>query len=268
MGAKYIINQGGIEIKSRILDELERIEKDNDVTVLYACESGSRAWGFSNAESDYDVRFVYKMNSSRQYVSISQKSDVIEMMDDELDIVGWDVKKALYLHYKSNPNLREWIISPIVYLPWRDDIFRGLPDFDSAVLKFHYTSIAFNNWKILKDNPETTKKVLKMYLYNCRCILVWMVINEDKDPHINIYELLNQAESLDASVKGDINGLISHYRNGCRDSLDLKVLQRINEWMGECISSMRKESPERDAKPDLKAYDDRLFDIAFSDYKM
>jgi hypothetical protein len=37
----------------RIQTELKKIEKSFDVKVIYACESGSRAWGFPSANSDY-----------------------------------------------------------------------------------------------------------------------------------------------------------------------------------------------------------------------
>ena len=111
-------------MKSQILSELERIEIENDISVIYACESGSRAWGFNRSDSDYDVRFIYRKNNAREYVALSEKSEVIESADGDLDIVGWDVKKALKLHRNSNPNLREWILSPIVYIDWREDIFR------------------------------------------------------------------------------------------------------------------------------------------------
>lgn len=253
-------------MKSRIIDELERIELDNDVSVIYACESGSRAWGFDYEGSDYDVRFIYKRNNVKEYLSLSQKSDVIESADDDLDIVGWDITKALKLHYKSNPNLREWILSPIVYIGWKEDIFKGLPDFDGAILKFHYTNIARNNWRTLKDNPDPTKKVVKLYLYNCRCILIWMVINGAGNPHINIYDLLEQADFLDGAVKSDINDLVTYYKSGCRGNLDLNVTSRINHWMGEYIELMRNDIPEKQAKHDLNVYDDRLFDIIFPNY--
>lgn len=265
--AKYLIRQGLLIMKSRIIGELEKIENDNDVTVLYACESGSRAWGFNREDSDYDVRFIYKRNNRRDYLTLSEKSDVIEVMDGDFDIVGWDVKKALYLHYRNNPNLREWILSPIKYIDWRNDIFKGLPDFDSSVLKFHYTNIALNNWKILKNKTELSKRAIKMYMYNSRSVLVWMIINEGKNPPINIFDLLNQADSLDEDIKDDINTLVRYYKNGCVNNLDLNLMERINKWMDEYISIMRKDFPKKEVKPDLKIYDDRFFDIIFPDFK-
>ena len=39
-------------------EKLAEIERDYDVTVLWAIESGSRAWGFESPDSDFDVRFI------------------------------------------------------------------------------------------------------------------------------------------------------------------------------------------------------------------
>jgi uncharacterized protein len=46
-------------MKSQILSRLYKIEAEENVRIVYACESGSRAWGFPSADSDYDVRFLY-----------------------------------------------------------------------------------------------------------------------------------------------------------------------------------------------------------------
>jgi predicted nucleotidyltransferase len=45
-------------MKSHILSQLHKIEALENVRIVYACESGSRAWGFPSADSDYDVRFL------------------------------------------------------------------------------------------------------------------------------------------------------------------------------------------------------------------
>ncbi len=80
-----------------IKKNLKQVEIANDITILYACESGSRAWGFASPDSDYDVRFIY-VRPLRNYLSIRDRRDVIEVPVNEiLDISGWDIRKALQL---------------------------------------------------------------------------------------------------------------------------------------------------------------------------
>ena len=93
---------------SHIQNQLNRIENEHNVEILYAVESGSRGWGFFNYESDYDIRFLFK-RPLNDYLTINPPKDTIDYFEGNLDFVGWDIKKALFLHRKSNPNLREWI---------------------------------------------------------------------------------------------------------------------------------------------------------------
>ncbi|KAA3615175.1 MAG: nucleotidyltransferase domain-containing protein [Planctomycetota bacterium] len=105
------------EMEQRIQASLSEIEATEGVKILFACESGSRAWGFASQDSDYDVRFLY-LHPPEWYLSINleAKRDVIERpIVDELDVNGWDLRKALKLFRKSNPPLLEWLGSPIVY---------------------------------------------------------------------------------------------------------------------------------------------------------
>ena len=250
-----------------IIKRLGEIENKNNITILYACESGSRAWGFDNAESDWDVRFIYKRNDLNDYLTLSEIPDVIEYMGENLDFVGWDIKKALNLHYTSNLNLREWIMSPVKYIDWQCDIFNDLPDFDSATLKYHYTNIAKSNWKKLgQNNLEITKRVSKMFMYNCRCVLTWMAINEGKDPAINIFELLKQVTGLDEDIGRDINALISYSKNSYSHNLDLAVIDNIKQWMKPNLEIMMYEFPKKDNSKDLNVYNKRFFDIILPDY--
>lgn len=56
------------DIRSR----LDAIQASENVCIVYACESGSRAWGFPSADSDYDVRFIY-VRPVEWYLSIDEK---------------------------------------------------------------------------------------------------------------------------------------------------------------------------------------------------
>ena len=99
------MDTGGIHVKEHINEVLRQIEIEKDVKILYACESGSRAWGFPSKDSDYDVRFIY-VHKLDWYLSIDQKRDVIEIpsrnsisipIDLLLDMSGWEFTKALKL---------------------------------------------------------------------------------------------------------------------------------------------------------------------------
>lgn len=102
-------------IRERICKHLREIEEQHHIKILYAVESGSRAWGFSSPDSDWDVRFIY-VHEPEWYFHIEEQKDTIEQMfPDETDMSSWDLKKALRLFKSSNPSLFEWLHSPIIY---------------------------------------------------------------------------------------------------------------------------------------------------------
>ena len=136
-------------MKDKILEELRKIEETENVKIIMAIESGSRAWGFASPDSDYDVRFIYVRNKE-DYLRLEGIRDVIEWrLDDTLDINGWDLKKALQLLHKSNPTVFEWCASPIVYmeraeLAWLKEL---LPRYFSIKKSlFHYWHMAETNY--------------------------------------------------------------------------------------------------------------------------
>lgn len=112
------------EVRDKIGFSLDAVEDAHDVRIVFAVESGSRAWGFPSPDSDYDVRFVY-VRPAEWYLSLEKQRDVIELpIKDAMDINGWDIKKALPLLLKGNPALLEWLQSPFVYRrsPCVDDL--------------------------------------------------------------------------------------------------------------------------------------------------
>lgn len=132
-------------MREKIQEQIRRIEESENIKILLAVESGSRAWGFASPDSDYDVRFVY-IRRTEDYLRLDAIRDVIELpIDDILDINGWDLQKTLRLLYKSNPTLFEWFSSPIVYQETEfADKLRDLMMhyFSSKKTLYHYISMA------------------------------------------------------------------------------------------------------------------------------
>ena len=100
---------------ARIQTALTQLEATHNIRVLYACESGSRAWGFPSPDSDYDVRFLYA-HPADWYLTLDEGPDMLNFpVDAELDLAGWELRKALKLLRGSNAALFEWLQSPVVY---------------------------------------------------------------------------------------------------------------------------------------------------------
>ena len=150
---------------------LTQIEASKQIKILYACETGSRAWGFPSLDSDYDIRFVY-VHERDWYLSLSQRKDTVEIMDGDLDITGWDLKKCLTLLKKSNAPLIERFQSPIEYYtePEFKEAFQKLiaTYYSPIAVFYHHHSLAKKFWEELKDKDEFK---LKSFFYLIRSLL-------------------------------------------------------------------------------------------------
>jgi predicted nucleotidyltransferase len=159
-------------MKERIAAELARIESRYEVRVLFAVESGSRAWGFASPDSDYDVRFVYA-HPRDWYLSVFEQRDVIEeMLPDKLDVSGWDLRKTLRLFSKCNVALNEWLGSPIVYgeRPGFRSALQALTPtyFNPVAATHHYRRMAE---QALGDSVQKGGIGIKKLFYALRAIL-------------------------------------------------------------------------------------------------
>ncbi len=161
-------------MRTEILRRLHAAELEHDVRILYACESGSRAWGFASPDSDYDVRFIYA-HPQNWYLSfdIERRRDVIEYpIVDIIDCGGWDIRKALYLFTRTNGALFEWLNSPIRYIetgPFAQRLRDLAPQaFNRIALCYHYSHMARSNAReyLFKDKVR-----LKKYFYVLRPLL-------------------------------------------------------------------------------------------------
>lgn len=169
-------------MKTLILEKLTELSRLHDISILYACESGSRAWGFPSPDSDYDVRFIY-VHRPDWYLSLNEGKDTINLPVDEheLDFTGWELRKALRLLKKSNASPQEWIQSPIVYREkegFRDSFDELCKAFFSPVaVAYHYHSMSLKYVDACAARDEVK---LKSYFYALRTTLAVAWIREKK----------------------------------------------------------------------------------------
>jgi hypothetical protein len=204
-----------LKVFNSVARELWRIEQTYDVRVLYACESGSRAWGFASHDSDYDVRFIY-VHSRDWYLSIEDRCDVIEEpISEGLDISGWELRKTLRLLRKSNPPLLEWLKSPVVYA-WDKEFFHDFRELAGAYYSpgrcfQHYLHMAFNNARdYLQHDLVWTKK----YLYVLRPLLACRWIESGLGEVPMLFEEFVDMVVDDTEVRAAIVCLVSRKRAG------------------------------------------------------
>jgi uncharacterized protein len=206
----------GNEVSQRVRLALARLEAERNVRVLYACESGSRAWGFESRDSDYDVRFLY-VHQRDWYLSVEDGRDVIEQpLDAELDVSGWELRKALKLLRKSNPPLLEWLKSPVVYQ--QDEAFAAAfrelaREFYSPRRCFaHYLHMAYGNWHTyLRDRAQVS---LKKYLYVFRPLLACRWIERRLGQVPMLFADLVDSTLEESSVRAALNELVERKRSG------------------------------------------------------
>lgn len=200
------------DVRERVLRTLAGIERAEGVRVLFAVESGSRAWGFPSPDSDYDVRFVYARPRDA-YLSIDAARDVIERpLVDLVDCVGWDVRKALGLLSKANPALLEWLASPCVYREdgVTTDAMRRLSQFADVrgAATYHYASLAKSNWTTAIEGRDSVK--LKKYFYAIRPALAlrWLRVRPGSPLPMALSALLDGVP-VAAEERDALSGLIA-----------------------------------------------------------
>ncbi len=169
-----------------IKEKLGKTAKEENVRILYSCESGSRAWGFASPDSDYDVRLICSHNVN-WYLSLNEGRDTIQEIDDEttIDLSGWELRKALKLFASCNPGFNEWLGSPIVYAkePEFIDRLRALiPNyFNPKKAMFHYLSLAKN---IAREHLDGDRITIKKAFYIIRPLAAasWIRDQESMPP--------------------------------------------------------------------------------------
>jgi uncharacterized protein len=233
------------EVHAEIMQRLALAEAQHGVRILLAIESGSRAWGFASPNSDYDVRFIY-VHAPRWYqaVDLEERRDVIEYpIVDDIDLNGWDLRKALRLFWKSNPAFVEWIQSPIRYIERGDfgAMARAqLPTIYSVESgMYHYRSMAKTNYR---GYLRAEQVPLKKYFYALRPLLsvLWLERYATPAP-IEFQALLHLIDERPA-LRADIDALLERKRNAPEMGLGDPVAA-VNAFIEEQLERLETMQP-------------------------
>ncbi len=209
-----------------IRKELLRLESQHNIKILLAVESGSRAWGFASTDSDWDVRYIY-MHRLDWYLQIDEQRDTQEeILANDIDLAGWEVKKALRLFRKSNPAMLEWLSSPIVYLE-QFSTAAALRDltknyFNPKACLYHYFHMAEGNYReYLQGDLVRVKK----YFYVLRPLLACEWIRQNQTMAPIEFPKLVESQVVDAALKKEIELLLSRKIAG--EELNLEPKNKI-----------------------------------------
>ena len=240
-----------------INQQIKAIEEKHSVTVLYACESGSRAWGFASPDSDYDVRFIYARPRD-QYLRILERKDVIELPVNELlDVNGWDIRKALQLFLKSNGPLYEWLQSPIVYK--EESAFAGelrelMPMYFSLRAGcHHYLSMTRNTFE---NDLQGEQVRLKRYFYALRPALAsrW-ILERETVPPMEFHQLRELIK--DADWQEVVDDLMKR-KVAAEEKAMIAPVGLLQKWIGSTLAECKERA---DALPVMKKAPDQLDEL-------
>ncbi|WP_372634293.1 nucleotidyltransferase domain-containing protein [Cohnella sp.] len=232
-------------MRQAITEQLERLESEEQIRILYACESGSRAWGFPSRDSDYDVRFVY-IRKPEWYLSIFERRDVIERpISDKLDISGWDLRKALNLFRKSNPPLLEWLQSPIRYAE-KSEVAEQLRRisplaFSPKSCMYHYLNMARGNYR---EYLQGERVRIKKYFYVLRPVLACEWIERYGEmPPMEFDRLVERLIPREGSLREALAELLTRKKAG--EELDIEPrLAPINDYLEKRLRELENSALE------------------------
>ena len=222
-------------MRKKIIAAIKNIELEHKCTVLFACESGSRAWGFASPDSDYDIRFIYA-NSLEWYLKIEEKTDTInKMLPEDLDLCGWDLQKALKLFAKCNLCLNEWLLSPCIY--YKNEIFHNelqilIPEyFNSKKAMYHYLGTAN---KMVVSHLQTSSVNIKKLFYVLRPLLacIW-IMNKKTMPPTAFNELFSQHD-FSHEIQDFIKLLLVE-KSVSSEKHKILLPKKISVWINEQI---------------------------------
>lgn len=239
--------------KEEILARLSELETEYQMRILSAVEYGSHAYGYASEDSDYDIRLIY-VYPMEQYLSLSSPKDSIRVMEGDLDISGWELKRTLSHAAKSNATFWEWVQSPVIL-----DRLRFMEQLKSTARPyFAEKPILYANREMLQSFRQEVMSGRKP-AKNCLGIMrtamqAIYTMQYHAAPPVDIVTLINQTVLPGTQDAEECRELLKLCKSGHKDApytltceLASSIDERIWLWLNK--------HPEQE-KRDLKTLDE------------
>lgn len=250
------------QIRAEIDKTLARIESEHHVSVLFACESGSRGWGFASPDSDYDVRFIY-VHRPDWYLTVFPGRDVIELpVNATYDVSGWDLRKTLALLHNGNATVVEWLSSPVVY---RADV-SFVDKINAAADLVHRPDRVFHHYlqmarKNYREYLKGDRVRLKKYLYVLRPLMAALWVEQQRGPVPMRFLDLVEAIVSDAALRAAIDALLVIKRRA-GEAEEGAAIPEINRFIELELQRLEHvPTPHKDARGEYSVLDRLLRDV-------
>lgn len=226
-----------------------------DCRLLFACESGSRAWGVPSPESDYDVRFIYAL-PLKSYLSIEDHRDTIEtVFPNDIDLAGWGLRKSLRLFSTCSIVLNEQIQSPIVY-GGEPEFQKRLQElipvyFDKKRAIFHYMKIAE---QALSQGMQGLSIGINRFFYVLRPLLAcrWISTTDSMPP--TEFTRLLEADYLSLALNREVVEIVQ-LKSEKIVREPIKLSKELVYWLTETLRQHQEEFqllPPQSGTPSLE----------------
>lgn len=239
--------------KEEILARLSELETEYQMRILSAVEYGSYAYGYASEDSDHDIRLIYVYPMER-YLSLSSPKDSIDVMEGDLDISGWELKRTLSHVAKSNATFWEWVQSHVILdrLGFMEQLKNAArPYFAEKPILYAKMGTLQSFRKEVRSGRKQTKNCLGIMRTAMQAIYT---MQYHAAPPVDIVTLINQTVLPGTQDAEECRKLLELCKSGHKDApytltceLASSIDERIRLWLNN--------HPEQE-KRDLKTLDE------------
>ena len=225
-------------MEEKILKTLKEIEKENNVEIIFAADTGSRTLGYSNENSDYDIRFIY-IQKSEKYFKLIEEIDMIQRKELNMDFLGFDFKKTLNFLKDSNVQIWQWLYSSKIYVAsdYSEEIKKLSKEYFELKKFYHqYAGIISNNYKRKIKN----QKEIKSKYYIIELVRIASILKIEKEFKYDFSEGAEESyKNLPENISKKLKLMVSERKEGKETVVSD---EELNKYIELIIKDLQKKA--------------------------